>query len=200
VLKLLKGNARAAVSAAVLLALGAGIATMAVLYPGYTTADVKLNDGGVWVTRSVDAMVGHLNYPSRTLDGAVHTRSSDFTLLQDGNDVLTYDQAVGSLTQVDPATVDFGGAGNLTAGSRLAFHSGVIGLIDASTNGLYVLKPAAVSGFSVVGRDPIQELGPGSAVAVTVTGTVFAVSLEKNALVSPNPTSTPGTASTSRRP
>ncbi|MGV8907388.1 MAG: Ig-like domain-containing protein [Propionicimonas sp.] len=183
-LKSLTGNARKAISTVVVVAVTAGIATAASLYQGYPTADVQLNDGGVWVTRSIDAMVGHLNYPSRTLDGAVRTHGSDFTLFQDGNDVLIYDQAVGSLTQVDPATVDFGGAGNLTAGSRLAFHSGVIGLIDAGTNGLYVMKPAAVSGFSVVGRDPIQELGPGSAVAVAVSGTVFAVSLEKNTLVS----------------
>ena len=64
-------EARRAISTVVVVAVTAGIATVATLYEGYPTADLNLNDGGVWVTRSVDAMVGHLNYPSRTLDGAM---------------------------------------------------------------------------------------------------------------------------------
>lgn len=159
-------------------------ATLAVLYPGFATADVELNDGGVWVTRSVDLRVGHLNYASRVLDGSALTRTADFDLLQDGNDVITYDNGLGSLTQLDPAKVEFLGDGSLTEGSRVALRSGTIGVIDAANDGLYVLKPVAVPGFSVAGRDPIAELGPGSAVTVGIGGTVHAVSPERAELVS----------------
>ena len=82
--EVLQGKCPPAISSVVVVAVTAGIATAATLYEGYPTAEVNLNDGGVWVTRSVDAMVGHLNYPSRTLDGAVHTHGADFSLFQDG--------------------------------------------------------------------------------------------------------------------
>ncbi|MFZ1410598.1 MAG: hypothetical protein WAS07_04015, partial [Micropruina sp.] len=170
-------------SALVVTVASAVIATIAVLYPGFAAADVELNDGGVWVTRSVNLMVGHLNYPSRVLDGALRTRTAEFDLFQDGNDVLTYDSQIGTLTQLDPATVAFLGDGSLTPGSRVAFRSGTIGLIEAANDGLYVLDPKGVPGFGVTGRDPLVELGAGSAVTVGVTGKVHAVSAARGELV-----------------
>lgn len=160
------------------------ITTMAVLYQGYTTAQVDLNDGGVWVTRTQDAMVGHLNYPSLMLDAATKAKSPEFELYQDGNDVITFDSGAGTLAQLDPARVGFlTGDGSLAAGSRVAFHHGVLALIDAAANGLYVITPSTIPGFSVAGRDPLVSLGAGSVVAVSTAGTVFAASAENSELV-----------------
>jgi hypothetical protein len=39
--------------------------------PGVPARQMQLNDGGIWVTNQNLRLVGHLNYPSRTLDGAV---------------------------------------------------------------------------------------------------------------------------------
>lgn len=44
------------------------IASFAVLYRGYPSPDVQLNDGGVWVTNRTEQKLAHLNYPSRLLD------------------------------------------------------------------------------------------------------------------------------------
>ncbi|MGB7963101.1 MAG: Ig-like domain-containing protein, partial [Propionicimonas sp.] len=178
----MRTGARKSWSALAVVIASAVIATFAVFYPGYATADVDLNDGGVWVTRLVDRLVGHLNYPSRVLDAATTTSTPEVDLFQDGNDVLTYDQTVGVLSQLDPATVTFE-YGSLTPGSRVGFRSRVVGIIDAGNDGLYVLRPSDVAGFSVTGRDPVVELGPGSAVTVGVTGTVFAVSAEQGKLL-----------------
>ncbi|HET7781699.1 MAG TPA: hypothetical protein VFL08_05265, partial [Arthrobacter sp.] len=48
----------------------------AVLYPGFKTTEVELNDGGVWVVSKSKNAVGRLNYPSRVLDGAVTPAST----------------------------------------------------------------------------------------------------------------------------
>ncbi|MGO4122732.1 hypothetical protein, partial [Arthrobacter sp. YAF16] len=47
------------------------LVTGAIIYPGFKTAEVELNDGGVWVVSKAKNAVGRLNYPSRVLDGAV---------------------------------------------------------------------------------------------------------------------------------
>ncbi|HEX9087363.1 MAG TPA: hypothetical protein VF867_07565, partial [Arthrobacter sp.] len=47
------------------------LVTAAIIYPGFRTAEVELNDGGVWVVSKSKNAVGRLNYPSRVLDGAV---------------------------------------------------------------------------------------------------------------------------------
>lgn len=36
----------------------------ALISPGMSTTEVKMNDGGVWVTNSKLRLVAHLNYPS----------------------------------------------------------------------------------------------------------------------------------------
>ena len=53
-------------------AFGAVVAVVvmgAVLYPGFKTTEVELNDGGVWVVSKSKNAVGRLNYPSRVLEG-----------------------------------------------------------------------------------------------------------------------------------
>lgn len=181
----MRGNAGRIWSAVAIAACSAVIVTLAVLYPGYSSADVKLNDGGVWVTRAADFLIGHLNYPSRVLDGGTRSQSAGFDLFQDGNDVVAYDAVTGAVSQLDPATVAWAGnGGTLTAGSRVAMRHGQVGVIDAASDGLYVLKTSTISGFSAVGRDPIVTMGKGSVVTTSASGTVFAASLEKGELVS----------------
>lgn len=173
---------RKAVTAVVVASIVATMATLAVLFPGFATADVSLNDGGLWVTRSADLMIGHLNYPSHALDGGLHSTTADFTLFQDGNDVQLYDAASGAIVRVDPAKVATAESGSLTPNSRVDSRAGTLAIIDAQTNGLFVAATASLQGLSTTGRDPIAELDPGSAVAVGVTGTVFAVSASKHQL------------------
>ena len=55
----------------VLVVLALVMSTLAVLHRGIPAARVSLNDGGVWVTNAALRLVGHLNYPSRTLDGGL---------------------------------------------------------------------------------------------------------------------------------
>lgn len=187
-------NVRQKVTGLVIMVSAALIATFAVIYRGYPTADVELNDGSVWVSRSADSLIGHLNYPSHLLDGATTTTSSAYDLFQDGNDVATYDAASGRLDPLDPATMLFKPGATLAPGSRVSSRGGSVGVIDAESDGLYVLTPKELAGFSTSGRDPLALLGKGSVVAAGVDGAVYAASPKGELVTMANPTSEPAIA------
>lgn len=177
--KMRVGGWRRVVSGGIITLSVALIATFAVLYRGYPTADVELNDGGVWVTRHTEQLVGHLNYPSRLLDGATsYVAPNPPELLQHGNDIATYEPATGKLDQVEPAAVEYKPGTTLAPGSRVASRGGNVGIIDAGNEGLYVITTKEIAGFTATGRDPIAQLGKGSAVAAGIGGAVYAVSLK----------------------
>ncbi|HAP89700.1 MAG TPA: hypothetical protein DCR15_08070, partial [Arthrobacter bacterium] len=81
----------------------------AIIYPGFKTAEVELNDGGVWVVSKSKNAVGRLNYPSRVLDGAVTPASTTFNILQNAGDVFVDDETGSTLNQVSPANMRLGG-------------------------------------------------------------------------------------------
>ncbi|MCT9627445.1 hypothetical protein HWD94_20335, partial [Pseudarthrobacter equi] len=75
----------------------AALVVGAVVYPGFKTTEVELNDGGVWVVSKSKNAVGRLNYPSRVLDGAVTPASSTFDILQDAGEVFVDDESGSTL-------------------------------------------------------------------------------------------------------
>ena len=81
--KLIAGTAIASAAAV--------LVTAAIIYPGFKTTEVELNDGGVWVVSKSKNAVGRLNYPSRVLDGAVTPASTTFDVLQDAGTVFVDD-------------------------------------------------------------------------------------------------------------
>lgn len=170
------------------------IASFAVLYRGYPSPDVQLNDGGVWVTNRTEQKLAHLNYPSRLLDVGVTGRTADYDLFQDGNNVLAFDQNTGTLSALRVATVRFDqGEATLTPQSRVSARGGSLGVIDAANDGLYVLSTKDVTGFTATGRDPLATLGKGSVVTVGTDGAVYAASLQGSLVTVPDPKSGPTT-------
>ena len=166
---------RTVISTAIVTGVALIATTLAVLYQGFTKADLDLNDGGVWVTAASDLMVGHLNHPSRVLDSYARTTSPTADLLQDGEGVLLVDQSQGVVNVIDPARSELAGAGRFTPNSPMAFRDGTMGLIDTTNHGLYATTLEGLQGLSVEGQDPLAELGSGSDVTVTTQGTVLAL-------------------------
>ncbi|MDO5753740.1 hypothetical protein, partial [Arthrobacter sp.] len=66
----------------------ASLVTGAVVYPGFATADVDLNDGSVWVTNRADGLVGHLNDQSKVLDGGFSATTTGFDVVQNAGNVF----------------------------------------------------------------------------------------------------------------
>ncbi|WP_395245233.1 Ig-like domain-containing protein [Agromyces sp. MMS24-K17] len=177
----LRANRRALASGATLTAAVVAVTTMAVLYEGYRTAEVELNDGGVWVTKSSDLLVGHLNFPSRVLDAGLRSSAPDYDVLQQGDTVLVHDRSSSTLAAVDPAAVALLGETALPAGAVVAAGGDVVAVLDGGD--LYPVTVPSLGGFTLDGVDPLAELGSGAAVAVGDDGIVHAVSRADHEIV-----------------
>lgn len=140
------------------------VTTLAVLHEGVPTADVELDDGGVWVTNAAERRVGHLNFSSRTLDGALFAPSSDFDVLQDGNIVLVHDRLGGSLQIVDPATLALGEQLALPGG-EIAFAGDTVAVL--ADGGLHAVSPTALAGALFDPEEALWTTGAGGDVAVS---------------------------------
>ena len=170
-------------SGATLTAAAVAISTLAVVYPGVPTADVQLDDGGVWVTKSNDLLVGHLNYPSRLLDGAARARAGTFDVLQDGGTVLVHDETNTTLAMVDPATVELANPVSIPAGSDVALGGRTLGV--AAGGALYILDTDALAGATFSEESAIADVAADGDVAVSSDGaTVFAASASQGTLTS----------------
>ena len=168
-------NRVALASGATITAAAVVISTLAVLYEGVATADLDLDDGGVWVTKSDDLLVGHLNFPSRELDGAVRARPGEFDVLQAGDNVLVHDTTAGTLSPVDPALLTIIGDAALPAGAQVALGGSTVGVLGGGR--LYSLNVESVGGATFAEDSALAEIGPGGDVAVSHDGEwLFAVS------------------------
>ncbi len=164
-------------SGATLTAAAVTVTTLAALYPGIPTADLDLDDGGVWVTKSSDLLVGHLNYPSRLLDGAARARAGEFDVLQAGSTVLVHDETGSTLSSLDPASVTFDPPTTVPAGSRVALGAETVAVRSGSE--LFVLDADALPGATFGEEAAVASLDGSGDVAVSSDGgTVFATSAQ----------------------
>src|SRR5690606_13722077 len=93
---------------------------MALFYEGEATADVDLNDSGVWVTKTSAGLLGRFNYESQALDGTLNAGSASFDVQQDAGRVLLDDAGTGSASPVDVAHLKLSGQVRLPAGAQVA--------------------------------------------------------------------------------
>ncbi|MBT2595436.1 Ig-like domain-containing protein [Arthrobacter sp. ISL-72] len=133
---------------------GAALVAGAVIYPGFKTTEVELNDGGVWVVSKSRNAVGRLNYPSRVLDGAVTPASTTFDILQNSGNVFVDDETGSTLNQVSPASMQLGGDKQLPGAAEVSFGSEVISVTDAAKGKVWALSPSTVNGFDEEASEP----------------------------------------------
>ena len=150
-----------------LAAVAAVLVTGAIIYPGFKTAEVELNDGGVWVVSKARNAVGRLNYPSRVLDGAVTPASTSFDVLQDAGTVFVDDASGSTLNQVSAAQMRLGGDKKLPGSAVVSFGSQVIAVTDAARGRVWALSPSTVNGFDEESSEPVLAGAQGT---VSVVG------------------------------
>ncbi|MEJ1179005.1 MULTISPECIES: hypothetical protein, partial [unclassified Pseudarthrobacter] len=149
------------------------LVTGAVLYPGFKTTEVELNDGGVWVVSKSKNAVGRLNYPSRVLDGAVTPASTTFDILQHAGDVFVDDETGSTLNQVSPANMRLGGDKQLPGSADVSFGSAVISVTDAAKGKVWALSPSTVNGFDAESTEPVLAASQGTASAVGADDRIY---------------------------
>lgn len=174
-LRVLRGRRRTVASVSTLASVSLAVSFLAVHYDGLRAADLSLNDGGVWVTKQSDLLVGHLNFPSRVLDSSVRTKAPDYDVLQQGNTVMVYDRANATIGQLDPATVALGESAAVPAGATVSAGGDTVAVLDKGD--LYAFPVAGIRGLRLKGTDPLAKLGDGAVVTVGLDGVVHTASL-----------------------
>ncbi|WP_430591631.1 Ig-like domain-containing protein [Humidisolicoccus flavus] len=182
VLRWVKSHRKATASAAIVTVVSVALGVLAFTYEGFTSTDVDLNDGGVWVTRTSDLQLGHLNSQVKELDGGLFSPSSNFDVLQNGEQVLLHDLENSALLAVNTQTIELGAAATLPGGAAVSMGGETLSVL--SPEGLlWVLPVDQLASFRSDDEDfePTLELGEGGSAVVDVEGNVHAVSLEEGA-------------------
>ncbi|MGW9550384.1 Ig-like domain-containing protein [Citricoccus zhacaiensis] len=154
--------------------------TGAILYPGFQTADVDLNDGGVWVVNTAENKVAHLNYQSQTLDGGVATTMTEFDLAQHADQVYLRDLEMGAATTVDPAAFVLSDETMLPANSSFSYGENIVAVSDTEQGRVYAATTQTLGSIASESAEPFYEAEGRVLSAVGRDDTVWVADLDAN--------------------
>lgn len=177
-LRFMKQRKRATASVSILTAAAVALGVMAFTHPGFTTTDVEMHDGGVWVTKTDTGQLGHLNYQAAELDAGLVVPSENFDVVQNGGHVFVLDRSGMSLNPVDTGQVSLRGDVALPGDVDVTFRGGTLTFLDPLDGRLWASDVQSIGSFDFEEQDPIAVLGPGSAATADEAGNVHAVSAE----------------------
>ncbi|MGA7204586.1 MAG: hypothetical protein WBX27_08165, partial [Specibacter sp.] len=157
--------------------------TGAIVYPGFTTADVELNDGSVWVTNRTAGLVGHLNDQSKVLDGGFAATTANFDVVQNAGNVFMSSDAGTLLNPVNIPMMAMASETTLGGGIQTSQGTNFISLTDPGKGKVWAVANAGVPGFSDKGTAPILT-GLDNPVSVTAPDdTIYTVDAGAGQLV-----------------
>jgi hypothetical protein len=187
-------NRRSVVSGSLVTLLGVGLVGLALWYDGEATADVELNDSGVWVTQTSSGTLGRFNVEARALDGTLLASSVSFDVQQHAQDVLLENSADWSASPVNPAQLALKGTASFPSGAQVETGGRSVAVHDGDTGSVWVLPFAGATSFDEGDTDPTLEVGTGGELAVGEDGTVFVAVPEDRTVhtIETSPQGTPG--------
>lgn len=159
--------------------LSVGLVAGSLLYDGIATADVDLNDGGVWVTSDQEMRVGRLNHQVQLLDGSIASRSGDIDVRQDGQQVFLLDRGTGVLQQVDPAALVTTSNVTIPGDAQVELGGGTLAVLDPSTGALHTVPDDAAGTLADDDLEGAASLGAGAVMAVAPDGTTYGLSPDR---------------------
>jgi large repetitive protein len=168
---------RSTAAGALVTAVSVALGIVAFTHEGFTTTDVDLNDGGVWVTKQETQQLGRINVQAEELDAGLTSPTANFDVLQDGDNVILHNAEASAAILVDPLQVTTGTSVQLPPQGAIAMGGGIVAILDPADGFLWAMPFGDIGSFSAETSDPIAELGAGAAVTVGRDGTVHAVSL-----------------------
>ncbi|MFC8798730.1 Ig-like domain-containing protein [Promicromonospora sp. NPDC057138] len=166
-------NRRTAASVGVVALFGAGLVGFALWYDGEATADVQLNDSGVWVTQVASGKLGRFNYEAKALDGVLLANSSSFDVEQDAQRVLLDSSSDSSASPVNPALLALDGTMKFPPGAKVAAGGATTAVYDDETGRLWVIPFDGAVAFDEKELKPTLKAGKGGELTVSNEGTVF---------------------------
>ncbi|GAB3159878.1 Ig-like domain-containing protein [Myceligenerans halotolerans] len=185
-------NKRAVASASVVTIFSGALLGLALWYDGEATADVVLNDSGIWVTRASHGELGRYNFEAGAIDGIMMTNATNFDVSQDGGRVLLDNEGNSEASPVDPAHLAFDGSLKLPAGAQVASGGAASAVYDGESGRLWVLPFDGARAFDEEELEPTTEIGRSGVLAVGTDGTVYVASAREGGELVIVPTSSRG--------
>jgi fibronectin type 3 domain-containing protein len=165
-------NRRSVISVGLVSLFAAGFVSFALLHEGEATAEVELNDSGVWVTQTTSGKLGRFNYEARALDGVLLANTPSFDVEQDAQRVLLDKVADSSASAVNPAQLALNGTMRFPAGAEVVAGGPTTAVYDRKTGRAWVL-PFDSASFDEKRLKPTVKAGRAGQLAVSNNGTVF---------------------------
>lgn len=163
------------------------VAVLAVLHPGVPEARVDLNEGGVWVTNEERRIVGHLNYPARTLESGLRVDATSFDISQFERDIVFEDRSGASVATVDPASASLSATMSFGFDGVMAQGGNQVGILDPESGHLWVSQASQVPHLGLGEQSALEYALPGGVVAASTNGIVVAASAQTNQIVTVKP-------------
>ena len=152
-----------------LLAIGVVLALLAALHPGVPARQLQLNDGGIWVTNQNLRLVGHLNYPSRTLDGGLRAASDNFDVSQAGDTVFVEDAVNARANILDTAALTMDQGADHGKNITFSHAAETTAFVDSEAGRVWVMGAARAESFSATAEPTLDEV-PGARAVVGTDG------------------------------
>lgn len=165
------------VSSAVLTVVALVVTGFAIHYPGLSSSDVEVSDGGVWVTGSDQRLMGRLNVDAGQLDARLSMSGDDLDILQSGYTVI--ETGPRGITPINTASVQRGGLVELQEGTQVKLGGDRVAI--ASPDGkVWILTPGEAAAFDAGDVEPTYEAeDEAPKIAVSTQGTVFVLDGEE---------------------
>ena len=180
---LLRRHKRGVASATIMSLVLGTVVALSLNYEGVATADVDLNDGGVWVSNNSSIMVGRLNYPIGEIDATLAAQSQDVDLLQRQDVVFVRDRAANGIQRLDPASVAVQGMVPLPGQSDVQLGQDTLGVLVGETGEWRVLGLNDLDVLKESSEDPQAVLGEGAAQAIADDGTAYGLNTQDGQLL-----------------
>jgi hypothetical protein len=161
-------------TAAIGTAVAAVVATLAITSTGYTAQKLDLGDGAVWVANGHDQVIGRANPAVFELNSVVHSKGSQLSVTQAGDEVLLVDRADATVSVVDPATSTPSQPIALPPQQpQVAIVGDRVAIYEAGTGQLWLVDQDQLPSFDATGPATL-DLGAHSVISTGPDGTLIA--------------------------
>ena len=164
--------------------LSAGLVATAIVAPGYPSADLRLNDGSVFVTNTSGLMVGKFNKEIDELSASVAMPNDAFDVLQDENRVISRDTKTGQTAVLDSGAMVLGTPAVIPPDAQVALGGDTEAV--AKPDGTMWARPYdQVLTVDFAKAKPDLSLDPDGKATVTTGGQALGLSLARHELIRP---------------
>lgn len=169
----------AAVAVVVSTAVVVSLVVAALGHDGFRDRQIRLHDGGVWVTSSADGLVGRINTQTYSIEvsaaagGDGGATGATVDVIQEAGQVALIDGSRNELSVIEVSRARPGSPIRLPAGATVQLGGGQVLVSDARDGSVWVTPFAEIADLDVTTDRPDATLGEGAVAAIGPSGAAF---------------------------